>query len=84
MITRTCKWSCSLVAYDCIYVYEKIIYKDLPFVDTNRCIHHPQTCVFQNRPQIYFGFLTSLDILEKPIAHKWPYKPLSWIQNSGV
>jgi hypothetical protein len=28
--------------------------------------------------------LTSLDILEKPIAHKGSDKPLSWIQNPVV
>jgi hypothetical protein len=30
------------------------------------------------------SFLTSIDILEKVIAHKGPYKPLSWIQNLRV
>jgi hypothetical protein len=56
----------------------------LPFVDPNKHIHQPQTSVFQERPLTYFSFLTSLDILEKPIAHKGHDKPMSLIQNLGV
>jgi hypothetical protein len=63
---------------------KKIIYKDLPFVDPNRRIYQPQTCVFQKPPLTSISFLTSLGVLEKPIAHKGPDKLLSWIQNPGV
>jgi hypothetical protein len=28
--------------------------------------------------------VTSLEILEKPIAHKGSDKPMGWIQNAGV
>jgi hypothetical protein len=41
-------------------------------------------CVFKKPPLTSFFLLTSLDILEKPIAHKGTDKPLSWIQNPVV
>jgi hypothetical protein len=74
-----------LVPYHCIYVYEKtFIYKDLPFVDPYGHIHRPQTRVFEKTPLTSFSLLTSLDILEKPISHKGPDKPMSLIQNPVV
>jgi hypothetical protein len=63
---------------------KNIIYKDLPFVDSYGHIHRPQACIEQQSPLTSFSFLTSLDILEKLIAHKGSAKPLSWIQNPGV
>jgi hypothetical protein len=67
-----------------MFMENKIIYEDLPFVDPYRRIHRPQTHVFQKPTLTSYSLLTSLDILEKPIAHKGPDKPLSWIQNPVV
>jgi hypothetical protein len=63
---------------------KKIIYVDLPFIDPYGHIHQPQTRVFQYAPLTSFSLLTSLEILEKPIAHKRPDKHLAWIQNLVV
>jgi hypothetical protein len=44
----------------------------------------PKRVCFQYAPLTSFSLLTSLDILEKPIAHKRTDKYLAWIQNLVV
>jgi hypothetical protein len=65
-------------------VMKKIIYENLPLIDPYGRIHRPQMPVFQKATLTSFSLLTSLDILEKAIAHKRPDKHLAWIQNPVV
>jgi hypothetical protein len=73
-----------LIAYDCIYVYEKIYMRTYHLL-TQMDVSIGRKRVFSRTgPRFPFSFLTSFDILEKPIARKGHDKPLSWIQNPGV